>query len=70
MSTKYGQVFKVNYTVRRGFHVILSMAHNSVTHDFPDELEIVSFDSIDLIGFLLMISLVQSRLKSSEKLAI
>lgn len=42
MSVKYGHTFKRNYTVQRGFHVILLIAHHAITHDFPDELEVVS----------------------------
>lgn len=42
MSVKYGHAFKMNYTVQRGFHVILLIANHTITHSFPDELEVVS----------------------------
>lgn len=42
MAVKYGHAFKMNYTVQRGFHVILLIANHAITHDFPDELGVVS----------------------------
>lgn len=44
MSTKYGQVFKLNYTVHKGFHVQLKIPNANVIHDFPSELDVVSED--------------------------
>lgn len=42
MSTKYGQLFKLNYTLHKGFHVQLKIPNSNVVHDFPPELEVVS----------------------------
>ncbi|XP_055320057.1 mutS protein homolog 4-like [Sitodiplosis mosellana] len=41
LSVKHGYAFKMNYTVQRGFHVILLIANHAITHDFPDELEVL-----------------------------
>lgn len=42
LSTKYGQAFKLNYTVHKGFHVLLKIPNSNVIQDFPPELEVVS----------------------------
>lgn len=42
LSSKYGQAFKMNYTVHKGFHAQLMIPNQSCIQDFPDELEVVS----------------------------
>lgn len=44
LSTKYGQAFKLHYTVHKGFHVQLKIPNSNVVRDFPPELESVSND--------------------------
>lgn len=55
MSSEYGQVFRMNYTVQRGFHVILMIPNKACVRDFPQELEVVRIiaHSIEYRFFLL-----------------
>lgn len=46
MSSEYGQVFRMNYTAQRGFHVILMIPNKSCVQDFPDELEVARIPTI------------------------
>lgn len=47
--TKHGQAFKTNYTVKRGFHVTLTIPNRTVTFDFPAEVEVVSIHTLSHI---------------------
>lgn len=44
MSAKHRQPFRTNYSVKNGFHAVLMIAHQAVTTDFPDELEVVIWE--------------------------
>lgn len=59
MSAKYGHAFKVNYSVQRGFHIILTISHKSLVQEFPDELEVVSQTPL-FIDYLTLMSILES----------
>lgn len=51
MATKHGQAFKMNYNIKRGFHVSLMIPNRAVTFDFPAEIEVVSFNFVGRLLF-------------------
>lgn len=70
MGTKHGQAFKMNYTVKRGFHVTLMIPNRAVTFDFPAEIEVVSFNFVAHLLFDKNHFLVQLQIQTLKSLLI
>lgn len=59
LSTKHRQPFKMNYSFKRGFHLVLMIANRAITCDIPDELEVVSSKQFNFKNFALFFFLIR-----------